>query len=199
MNKTILFLIIVAFIACSKKEKAEPSSSSANTVKAPEPAPLREVTPDHFKSAKEMFADFGDYTKPRGDVRISKDGKHPVIQILPFTSTGENNELRERMVKQAMLYAVYRVFLHTDAEKVTVTGKPLLGTIGSDAYSDLSSPSFKVIVTREKALENAKTQLGINSFAQIQGEGLEFWSDAFKNGYYDDRSPGLTAFFDGLQ
>lgn len=121
-----------------------------------------------------------------GGIRlISKEPLHFLLS--PAVFDGEVDEQIRRLVKRSILYGIYRTFIHTDSQSVTVTVIPLLQSGGY-----LEQYTETVSITRGEALSIAKLYMGVNSFSELIGNnvGNEYdpvsWSDAFENVYYSE-------------
>jgi len=158
-------------------------------------------SPTRFSHVRLAINSFHDYTEDRGTFRvISKDPLH--IQLSPLVVPNDFPETIEELLRRSMLYGIFRTFIHTDADAITVTVVPLEINLKADTERLLPSYKQTAHVTRATALGVSRRLLGITSFddlveTQIHGDSAitDMWSGAFNRGYYNDRSPGLDRFF----
>lgn len=164
-------------------------------------APLAQATdPVQFSTVTEMFADFNDYPEDDGSFTLIKE-KPLEIQLAEPVFQGDADDVVQHELQRAVLYGVYRTFIHTDEPSVTVKAVPMLTTLNPHSSKPLSEPVFEVTVTREQALAAVQEFFPDVEFSDLVTEqyGLPMWSDAFNNLYYAERDPGLEAFYDELE
>jgi len=141
---------------------------------------------------RKVFIDLNDYPEENGRFKIlSSTPLH--IQLSPTIVDGDRKDVIDEIVKRAIIYGVYRTFIHTKADKVTVTVLP------KDLMKNRYFKQYKKTYTvdRSYAIEVSKLLLGQNLSGLID-ESL-FWSKSFKKGYYSDQGePGLDRFFTAL-
>lgn len=107
-------------------------------------------------------------------------------QILSLNAPDQLNE----EVLRAAVYGVYRSFIHTDQPQVQVTAQPLFISLSPRSAKLLDLPRAMVTVTRDKALQVAKQNLGVKGFKELVNSD-DTWSDKMQNGRYINRKPGL--------
>lgn len=107
-------------------------------------------------------------------------------QILSLNAPDQLNE----EVLRAAVYGVYRTFIHTDQPQVQVTAQPLFISLSPRSAKILDVPRAKVTVTRDKALQVAKQNLGVKEFKDLVNSD-NTWSDKMQNARYFNRKPGL--------
>lgn len=128
---------------------------------------------------------------------LSQDPLH--IRMAPEILASETAESIDFELKRAVIYGVYRTFIHTGHDAVEVTAQPMLITLNPRTHKLLDSPVAKVKITRQQALEVAKNQLGITDFDELVGGTTpDSWSEKMLNGRYNERTPGLQKFSQAL-
>ena len=158
-----------------------------------------------FKSVEAMIEEFSDYSVSNKTFKILKN--EPLhIQLSPRVVKSDPSNVIELEVKRAVIYGVYRTFVHTNEGSITVTAIPR--EINFDNKKEKYLKEFKrtISITREKALELLKKNIKVKSFSQLVTEkkigSLVFkdqWSKSFNRIYYNDQgSPGINLFFGEL-
>lgn len=157
-----------------------------------------------FKSVPEMIEDFGDYSKDNSTFEIISE--HPLhIRLSPIVFGAEIPRVKKNLVKMAMVYGIYRSFIHTPIEKITVTAVPRkIYNIREPDKGELV-PDEKVTLTktREQALKVLQHFFPGKTFTDLvevdKDVGSDQQSDLFSRIYYPDQGePGLEAFFEEL-
>lgn len=142
-----------------------------------------------YETAALMFADLGDYDP--SDNTLDVISEEPlVIRISPIAYEGDSAGVMDEQVKRALLYGVYKPFIHTSVDTVTVSAVPVVSAVISE------QPKYTISISREQALDAIRQFLPKANFSDLVGE--YGWSDDFYTLYYADRDPGLNVFFDAL-
>lgn len=160
-----------------------------------------DLEPIQYSGVKEMIEDLGDFSEENGTFRVLKEDPL-TVQISPKVFPNEPADNAAYEVKRAAVYAVYRTFIHTKANSVTVTAFPLQFTPGKSEVSYLKSPKVVIKTTREKALSVVNGQIGADSFSALTAPEkagsmqLDHWSKSFENVYY--KEPQLNKLVNSL-
>lgn len=172
--KTYLLFVLASLAVSACFDSSEPQKKAAleNDKKSTSTSVMK------FKNVEEM-ADFTqDFTVEEGTLKvISNDPLH-----IELTVKEENpvEEYAADAMARALLWGVYRTFLHTDANSVKVT-------VISPAPVD-GRKSFTASSTREHALKTVKQLLDVREMGELLTE-RQTWSDAMKRCYYSDFGP----------
>ncbi len=162
--------------------------------------------PLSFPSVEVMIKKLGDYNEEIGTFKIIKQS--PLhIQLSPQVAEGETSDQINEMVERAIVYGVYRTFIHTNVDQITVTALPKEMNLNKSRVAKYVYEYKRTVSkTRNEALALAKKHLGISSFPEMVSEikigntVLPYqWTNDFKRAYYNDKGfPGLTGFVNEL-
>jgi hypothetical protein len=169
-------LMVLAFAACASAAQAEPFRGTI----------------------EQVIEKMRDYSASNNTFQVlSKQPLH--IRLSPKMVAAETSESVKTELLRAAIYGVYRTFIHTNADSVQVTARPLLMVINGEhrEFVLLRKPLATVSVTRAKALEVARQTLQVTSFSQLVDAG-DMWTDKMENGRYVNRKPGLYKLADEL-
>lgn len=162
--------------------------------------------PSKFSSVQAMIKDFKDYSQGNGTFKVlAREPLH--IQLSPIVVPGDFPEVIDAQVKRAVIYGIYRSFVHTPADRITVTAIPLERNPRTDSTRYLTAYKRTVTKTRSQALELVRHHLRVTTFdALVADERMgqlvvpDQWTKAFNRLYYQDQgAPGLTRFFSELE
>ncbi|WP_273809907.1 MULTISPECIES: hypothetical protein [unclassified Pseudomonas] len=148
-----------------------------------------------------MIEDLGDFSEENGTFRVVKEDPL-TVEISPKVFPNEPADNAAYEVKRAAVYAIYRTFIHTKANSITLTAFPLQFTPGKSEVSYLKSPKVAINTTRERALSVIKGQIKVDSFSALVAPEkagsmqLDHWSKSFENVYY--KEPQLNKLVDSL-
>lgn len=158
-----------------------------------------------FKSIPETMEYLGDYSGRIG--RYEATSESPAsINVYPDSFPGEASTIIQGTAHRALIYTIYRTFIHTSASKVTVTVIPEEVNRRSKSRKPLDSYKVTATIDRSSALSLIKQHIGASSFDELvmtQRFGNEtipdLWSKKFNRIYYNDQGkPGITAFMKSL-
>jgi hypothetical protein len=162
------------------------------------------TSPTKYDSAREAILAMHDYSEENNTFDV-RSRNPPHIRI---SAQVVENDLREVIIeenKRALLYGVYRTFIHTDAQKVTVSAIPVQMSFDDDETQLLHRFGRTITITRQQSLEVARHWLDVESFSDLvetknfDGEPMtDMWTDKFKRGYYNDSPPGLDRFYQAV-
>lgn len=118
--------------------------------------------PTSFNSVKEMIEAFSDYNEEKGTFKSLKE-KPIHIQLSPTVYPAENQDVIKGEVQRTLIYGIYRPFIFTKIDKITVTVIPK--EFKSDKY--LSSYKVTISKSRNDALSLVKKHLHVSSFQEL--------------------------------
>jgi hypothetical protein len=144
-----------------------------------------------FADVPAMIEDFGDYSSENGSFKlISSTPLH--LQLAPTVVSGDSPENVERELRRAVLYGVYRTFIHTNADAVIVTSMPNQVTINPHTSKLLDKPTLMATVTRAQALQAVKHLVDAQQLSDLvipEQAGtiqLDNWRKDFEAVYFED-------------
>ncbi|WP_447888773.1 hypothetical protein [Serratia fonticola] len=151
-------------------------------------------TPSHFSSIPEMIEDFNDYSADGNSFEMLSE-KPVHFRLSPVVISSDLPEVITNLTRMAAIYGIYRPFIHTDVNAVTVTAVP----IDSNTGKPLDSYGVTITKTRGAALKDIKKFFPVNEFSEltISSEyGNDGSSKVFNQIQYDDQGGvGITKFF----
>jgi hypothetical protein len=162
--------------------------------------------PSKFGSVQAMIKGLKDYSQENGTFKVlAREPLH--IQLSPLVVPGDFPEVIDAQVKRAVIYGIYRSFVHSPVDRITVTAIPLERNPRTDSTRYLSAYKRTVTKTRSQALELVRRHLRVATFdALVTDERVgqfvapDQWTRAFNRLYYQDQgAPGLTRFFSELE
>lgn len=151
-----------------------------------------------YKTALEAFTDLGDYYTENNSLEIiSETPLH--IRLSSPALKDDFPDVKEMLVKRAIIYGVYRAFLHTNKDEVTITSY----LVDMNSKNKLTGTSeFTIKITRKQALDIIKKYLPVQSYADLiaKDSGGCFFSDGFNQLRYDDKNKNVifNKFFNDL-
>lgn len=140
-------------------------------------------------SIEQVIEEMGDFSTDNKSFEVIR-AKPLHIRLSPRIMTANAPDQAKEEVLRAAVYGVYRTFIHTDQPLVQVTAQPLFVTLNPHSAKVLNTPRASVTVTRDKALQVAKQNLGVQGFKELV-DSDDTWSDKMQNGRYFNRKPGL--------
>jgi len=171
------------------------TASEAEEAKA-KPIPM-------FASVSEMIEDAGDYDEETGSYRlISENPLH--IHLSPRVFKGDTAATIETELQRAVMYGIYKTFIHTKADQIRVSSPPIVVALNSISQTHQDSPRLNVNISRKAALEAIQQFLEVDdvqSLIEHEGSGgftFVSWTPAFEQLYYEGNNPGLKKFFPEL-
>ncbi len=137
------------------------------------------ATPPVFASAEKAFDELGDYSVELGQVKILK--RSPLhVQINAEVEAATVRRFPMVMVEQSaevLAYGLFRMFIHTKANEVTVTALPVLQTFNDKGSTEkpLKEKSVQVRMTRAQAEQVARDVVGVQSLNDLVAKELMGW------------------------
>ncbi|NMM75543.1 hypothetical protein B2J88_11895 [Rhodococcus sp. SRB_17] len=152
---------------------------------SPAMAQNKGAAPMQFATPEAMAEEMGDFSPETGAFKVLK--RKPLHIRLAINGDGLTRDpqyLAEDFLR-AFQWGVWRTFLHTKADQVTVT---VVSPTPVDGHTTMTAT-----VTRAKALQVAQSLLGVREFADLVTPH-QTWTDAMKRCRYSDSGqPGLRA------
>ena len=136
-------------------------------------------TPPVFASAQKAFDELGDYSSELGQLKIlTQSPLH--VQINAEVEAATVRRFPMRMVEQTaevLAYGVFRTFIHTKANDVTVTAIPVLQTFSNSGTTEkaLKDKAVQVRMTRTQAEKVARDVVGVQSLNDLVAKELVGW------------------------
>lgn len=147
-----------------------------------------QAAPEKFKSVDQMMEEFGDFTKEKnGYELISKSPLH--IRVSALTVPNDLADTVQASNQRALVYGVYRTFINTNADKVTVTAIPAQVTLDGKNKRPhlLSDIKLTVTKTRQQAMKDISRFIKIKSMSELVDQD-DFWTDQFENEVYYNKT-----------
>jgi hypothetical protein len=146
-----------------------------------------------FKTVAAMIESFGDYSEEGRTFKvISKNPLH--IQLSPVVGETESPQVMQNTTKMTALYGLFRAFIHTPCEQITVTAFPKTLVVGDGTAGDyLKQYSFTVTATRKKALEVLQLFFPGKTFTDLVDRENQRTKIFDALSYPDQGSPGMDA------
>ncbi|RTD94097.1 hypothetical protein EJO68_09820 [Variovorax atrisoli] len=135
--------------------------------------------PPVFADAKTAFDALGDYSPELGQVKILKPS--PLhVQIKAEVEAATVRISPSVMVEQTaevLAYGLFRMFIHTKANEVTVTALPVLQTFSDKGSTEkvLKDKSVQVRMTRAQAEQIARNVVGVQNLNDLVAKELVGW------------------------
>lgn len=158
-----------------------------------------------FPDVKSMIDDFNDYSTSNGTfVVLTSKPLH--IQLSPQVVKGDLPEVIKEQVNRALMYGIYRSFIHTQINDITVTAVPIEINFRNKKSILLSKYKKTISITRSEALSLVKKYINVASFSELVADTKigtivihNQWTKDFNRIYYNDQgSPGLNRFISEL-
>lgn len=137
------------------------------------------ATPPIFSNAARAFDELGDYSVELGQVKILKQS--PLhVQINAEVEAATVRQFPMRMVEQTaevLAYGVFRTFIHTKVNDVTVTAIPVLQTFSNSGTTQkaVKDKAVQVRMTRAQAEKIARDVIGVQSLNDLVAKDLVGW------------------------
>lgn len=143
-------------------------------------------------SFSQMMADRNDFSIEAGTLKILSESPLKV-ELLEESMIDQSNDIKEEDINRAIIYAVYRTFMHTSEEHITVTAYPLdIISLIPKKVEENHDVKMTVSVSRQQALQAIQSLVPtVNSFddmfelASYEGMKVYEWSDDVKSFYWE--------------
>ncbi|EPP4977455.1 TPA: hypothetical protein QH556_000564 [Klebsiella variicola] len=158
--------------------------------------------PVKIKDQSEFYLLFGDYTEE--DETLKVISRKPLkIHVYAEVFSGDLPEVKDHLVKKALISNAYRVFAFSDIDKITVTSsaKEISITNGVKNVKQVKSPTYTITKTRSQALSDLRKFTNAKSFDDLfEKDQICQFSPVFKQFLYDDQGGnGITKFFNQVK
>lgn len=193
--------LVIFFVAASLIPPIDEEQANTEVVAAPTAAPA-EAAP-RFASVAAMFEEFSDYPPPEQFRLVNESPLH--VELLPYITPNDLDEVKQETVNRAIAYAVFRTFGYfEDIEEITVSVLPMNPYVKPiEPMPDLET---SLTVTRDKAMSVLRKYVSVNSAAELFTEKKvgdmsipDQWIESFNQVYYDgSMKPGVSQFVSEL-
>ncbi|MCC7732775.1 hypothetical protein [Klebsiella pneumoniae] len=158
--------------------------------------------PVKIKDQSEFYLLFGDYTEE--DETLKVISRKPLkIHVYAEVFSGDLPEVKDHLVKKALISNTYRVFAFSDIDKITVTSsaKEISIANGVKNVKQVKSPTYTITKTRSQALSDLRKFTNAKSFDDLfDKDQICQFSPVFKQFLYDDQGgTGITKFFNQVK
>jgi len=172
------------------------------------------TTPKKYNNVYDLFLDRNDYPPDEqykdgtGQFRVLQEQPILHIEINPMIMKGDFKSAYHEETKRAILYGIYKTFIHTKIDKIKVTAIPMEFYINNSRTKRIKKKvnSFHktITISRQEALTLIQKTLGVSSFTDLVAPSfyketfIAFTnSDIYKNILYNGKKyhPGLDNFF----
>ncbi|ATA57224.1 hypothetical protein CKY39_31355 [Variovorax boronicumulans] len=132
-----------------------------------------------FPNAQVAFDELGDYSVELGQVKLLKQS--PLhLQINAEVEAATVRRFPMVMVEktaEVLAYGLFRTFIHTKANEVTVTALPVLQTFSDKGTTEkvLKDKSVQVRMTRAQAERVARDVVGVQNLNDLVAKELMGW------------------------
>ncbi|HEB4011230.1 TPA: hypothetical protein RZX56_001476 [Pseudomonas aeruginosa] len=160
------------------------------------------LKPLHFDDVPAMIEDAGDYSVEKGTFELLSSSPLK-LRMSPQVFQADLPQHVAESVRRAALYGVYRTFIHTDADMVTVVSVPTQITLNPYTTKLQKRPELEISVTRDQALKAVGMLIDIDSLAALvesekAGElQIDNWTESFEELYFP--ASGQQKFLEALK
>lgn len=165
-------VLLALALACGLSLSVGPVAAQVSTLG-------QAASPPVFSNAEKAFDELGDYSVELGQVKILKQS--PLhIQINAEAEAATVRSFPMRMVEQTaevLAYGLFRIFIHTKANEVTVTAIPVLQTFGDKGTTEkaLKDKTVHVRMTRAQAEKVARDVVGVPTLNDLVAREAIGW------------------------
>lgn len=161
--------------------------------------------PEERPSFRQMMNDRNEYSEEAGTLIIKSESP---LEVTLYTTDAikQSDEIKTEDMRKAVLYGIYRTFIHTNEPEITVTAHPL-DIKSFNPYEAEKNHTLKVSVsvTREQAFEAVQRLIpdttsfdDLTTVKTVGGLTLEDeWTDAFGKLYWN--AEGQIKLLDALR
>lgn len=185
MKKTIITVAIFIFMLGSFNAKSN------------------ELVSDELPCANKIFKhdisetieDFGDYYPEANSFELIS--KKPLkMRFSPPAYKEDHKDVKIKQVERAVVYGVYRTFIHSNNDNVTIVSYLVDAQGQRDKLSDTTE--YTITLSRQQAEDILKKYMPISSMSEIVNDTCSF-SQSFNELFYDDSGEkGFDLFFNDL-
>lgn len=173
------------------------NSAPDKTTEEPKQQETESLCKSDYATTLEAFTDLGDYYADNNSLEIISEA--PLhIRLSNLAVQGDHPDVKELMVKRAVIYGIYRSFIHTNKDEVTVTSY----LIDMNNKKKLpGSPEYSVKITKKQALDIIKKYIPVQDYSDLiakDGYGCSFSEDFNRVRFNDQNENEFNAFFSDL-
>lgn len=117
-----------------------------------------------FAKARDMFRNFNDYRESEGEIAFLNEA--PLSILITKNLDEDEKDLAKNYAEMSFLYAVYRTFMNTPENEVTVDAYPVIVTTKGKKFPQ-KQVEIKATISREKALEVLKKYTKATSISDL--------------------------------
>lgn len=181
----------------TQDQTTQSNSIPDKTTEEPKQQKTESLCKSDYATTLEAFTDLGDYYADNNSLEIiSETPLH--IRLSNLAVQGDHPDVKELMVKRAVIYGIYRSFIHTNKDEVTVTSY----LIDMNNKKKLpSSPEYSMKITKKQALDIIKKYLPVQDYSDLiakDGYGCSFSEDFNRVRFNDQNENEFNAFFSDL-
>lgn len=151
---------------------------------------------DKFATVQEMIADYNDFHPENNSYElISEKPLH--IRLSAVVSKDAHPESVQADLKRAMIYGIYKSFIHTDINEITVTVNPVVIQSWNPYRAELrSTQSTTLKKNRQQALADVQHFLPVANLTELLGGKELTWTKEFNQLQFTDQGGvGLNNFY----
>lgn len=181
----------------TQDQTTQSNSIPDKTTEEPKQQKTESLCKSDYATTLEAFTDLGDYYADNNSLEIISEA--PLhIRLSNLAVQGDHPDVKELMVKRAVIYGIYRSFIHTNKDEVTVTSY----LIDMNNKKKLpSAPEYSVKITKKQALDIIKKYLPVQDYSDLiakDGYGCSFSEDFNRVRFNDQNENEFNAFFSDL-
>ncbi|PHM36180.1 hypothetical protein Xmau_04324 [Xenorhabdus mauleonii] len=144
-----------------------------------------------FPSIAEAIEDFGDYYPENNSFQLISE-KPLKIRLSPPTYKEDAPDVKENLVKRAIVYGIYRTFINSNNDNVTVVSYLV---DSNDGKKMTGSPEYTATLTKAQALKIVNKYVPVNNLSELINDQCSF-TEKFNELRYDDSGKkGFNKFF----
>ncbi|MCC5945814.1 MAG: hypothetical protein JJT94_12850 [Bernardetiaceae bacterium] len=164
----LAFLCLSLFFACdSSKESNDNATQEVENTEENDAADAAEP-PSSYDDIAEMLAVQTNYSEEQNSLKKLDNGSYQVF----VTVTTEDTDYILSTLKNSLLTVVFRTFIHTEANEITVEAIPLKIIDATQAPVPLDKQMQKISVSRDKAQQVMKDFIALENFNGLVGESM---------------------------
>lgn len=143
---------------------------------------------------KKMIHDRNDFSEERGTLKIISESPL-VVELLTEDIASQSKDIKKEDVNRAIIYGIYRTFIHTNEDQINITAYPLdIISLNPRLVEENHSIKVNIFVTREQALQAVKTLIpSVESFDDLTEEKMigdmkidDEWTNEFRKFYWNN-------------
>ncbi|CDG96493.1 conserved exported hypothetical protein [Xenorhabdus bovienii str. puntauvense] len=144
-----------------------------------------------YPSIAEAIEDFGDYYPENNSFKLINE-KPLKVRLSPPAYKEDTADVKEHLVKRAIVYGVYRTFINSNNDKVTVVSY-LVDSSGGKKLK--GSPEYTVTLTEAQALTIVSKYVPVTNLSELIDDQCSFTKEFNELRYDDSGKKGFNKFF----